>query len=185
MSIFQFKWGPFFMSLEKFFNPKSVAVVGAARERGKVGYEVLLNLIRGGYAGKVFPVNPNAETLHGLKCYPDLLSMGEAADLVIVIVPAANVPTILRQCAKIGTKSVIIVTAGFREVGQEGRELERQVIQIAERAGIRILGPNSGCGENGLYLPVGGIARGHSRYSEVDRYWFQQAGKHRKQGGYR
>ncbi|MHC4154362.1 MAG: acetate--CoA ligase family protein [Planctomycetota bacterium] len=131
------------MSLEKFFNPKSVAVVGAAREKGKVGYEVLLNLIRGGYAGKIFPVNPHAETLHGLKCYPDLVSVGEAVDLVMVIVPATNVPAVVRQCAKVGTKSVIIVTAGFREVGQEGRDLERQVIQIAERAGIKILGPNS------------------------------------------
>jgi len=132
-----------FMSLDKFFNPESVAVVGAARERGKVGYEVLQNLIRGGYAGKIFPVNPHAETLEGLKCYPDLVSIGEAADLVMVIVPAANVPTVIRQCARVGTQSVIIVTAGFREVGKEGRELERQVIQIARQGGIRILGPNS------------------------------------------
>jgi acetyl coenzyme A synthetase (ADP forming)-like protein len=131
------------MSLEKFFNPESVAVVGAAREKGKVGYEVLLNLIRGGYTGKIYPVNPNAETLQGLKCYPDLLSIGEPADLVIVIVPAANVPTVVRQCAKMGTKSVIVVTAGFKEVGPEGRELEQQVIRIARQAGIRIVGPNS------------------------------------------
>ncbi|HUW19719.1 MAG TPA: acetate--CoA ligase family protein [Sedimentisphaerales bacterium] len=131
------------MALENFFNPQSVAVVGASRHKGKVGYEVLSNLIRGGYEGRIFPVNPNAQTIQGLKCYPDLVAVGQPADLVIIIVAAKNVPAVVRQCAKVGTKCVIVVTAGFREVGEEGRALEQQVIQIARQSGIRIIGPNS------------------------------------------
>ncbi|MHC4622419.1 MAG: acetate--CoA ligase family protein [Planctomycetota bacterium] len=131
------------MSLDNFFNPQSVAVVGASRQKGKVGYEVLSNLIKGGYEGKIFAVNPNVQAVQGLKCYPDLVSIGEGPDLVIIIVVAKIVPEIMRQCAKVGTKSVIIVTAGFKETGAEGRALEQQVMQIARRAGIRIMGPNS------------------------------------------
>jgi len=131
------------MSLENFFNPQSVAIVGASRHKGKVGYEVLSNMVNAGYEGKIFPVNPRAKTINGLTCYPDLESIRQTPDLVIVIVPAKTVPAVMRQCAKVGAKAVIIVTAGFREVGEKGRALENQVMQIAKRAGIRILGPNS------------------------------------------
>ena len=130
------------MSLESFFNPKSVAIVGASQKPGKVGYEVLASMMKGGYTGKIYPVNPNAEMIEGLKCYPDLKSIGEVCELVIIIVPAAVVPSVMQQCAGVGVKSVIIITAGFREVGKEGKELEEQVIEIAKRAGIRVIGPN-------------------------------------------
>ena len=130
------------MSLESFFNPKSVAVVGASRQRGKVGYEILANMIEAGYEGQIYPVNPKTDTIEGLKCYPDIKSIGKTPDLVIIIIPAKFVPEIMQQCAKVGVKSVIIITAGFKEVGEEGRELEKQIVQIARRAGIRIIGPN-------------------------------------------
>jgi len=130
------------MSLESFFNPKSVAIVGASRQKGKVGYEIMANLIEGGYPGKIYPVNPNADTIEGLKCFPDLKSIGQTPDLVIVIVPARFVPEVMEECAKVRVKSVIIITAGFKEVGKEGRELEEQVVRIARRAGIRFIGPN-------------------------------------------
>ncbi len=130
------------MSLEKFFNPQSVAVVGASQKRVKVGYQVLTSMIKGGYKGKIFPVNPKAEAIEGLKCYPELSSIGEVPDLVIIIVPAKVVPMVMQQCAKAGIKSVIIITAGFKEVGKEGRELEQQIIQIAKQARIRVIGPN-------------------------------------------
>ena len=130
------------MELENFFNPGSVAIVGASRQKSKVGHELLASMIKGGYKGKIFPVNPKADTIEGLKCHADLASIGEVPDLVIVIVPAFVVPAVMRQCARIGAKSVIVITAGFREVGKEGRELERQVIQIAKQAGIRVIGPN-------------------------------------------
>ncbi|OHB67723.1 MAG: acyl-CoA synthetase [Planctomycetes bacterium RBG_13_62_9] len=130
------------MSLESFFDPKSVAIVGASRQKGKVGYEILANLVEGGYPGKLFPVNPNAESVDGLKCYPDLKSIGQVPDLVIIIVPAKFVPGVMEECVSVRVKSVIIITAGFKEVGKEGRDLEEKVLRIARRGGIRFIGPN-------------------------------------------
>jgi acetyl coenzyme A synthetase (ADP forming)-like protein len=130
------------MSLQSFFDPKSVAIVGASRQKGKVGYEILANLVAGGYQGKVFPVNPKAESIDGLKCYPDLAAIGEVPDLVLVIVPAPLVPSVLEECVKSRVKSVIIITAGFKEVGPEGKKLELEVVQIARRGGLRFIGPN-------------------------------------------
>jgi acetyl coenzyme A synthetase (ADP forming)-like protein len=130
------------MSFEMFFNPGSVAVVGASQTTGKVGYEVLTNMIAAGYKGRIFPVNNKTATIEGLKCYPNLEAIGQIPDLVIIILPARIVPSIMQQCAKIGVKSVIIITAGFKEIGEEGRTLEQQVIQIAKQSGIRVIGPN-------------------------------------------
>jgi acetyltransferase len=130
------------MSLESFFNPKSVAIIGASREKNKVGHEILANLIAAGYKGTLFPVNPKADSIEDIKCHPDLQSIGQIPDLVIIIVPAKIVPGVMEQCAEVKAKSVIIITAGFKEVGKEGKQLEEQVIQIAKRAGIRVIGPN-------------------------------------------
>jgi acetyl coenzyme A synthetase (ADP forming)-like protein len=130
------------MSLESFFSPKSVAIVGASRQKGKVGYEILTNLVAGGYKGKIFPVNPKADEIDGLKCYPDLTSLGEVPELVIVIVPARLVPGVMEECVRVRVRSAIIITAGFKEVGPEGKKLEQEVVQIARRGGIRFIGPN-------------------------------------------
>ena len=130
------------MSLERFFNPESVAIVGASREPGKVGYEILTNMIDAGYEGKIFPVNPKADKIGRLKCYGDLEAIGEVPDLVIIVVPAKIVPAIMNQCAAIRVKAVIIITASFKEVGEQGRRLEQKVVQIAKQAGIRVIGPN-------------------------------------------
>ena len=130
------------MGFDKFFNPDSIAIVGASEKKGKVGAEILASMIEAGYKGKIFPVNRKAETINSLKCYPDIESIGQVPDLVIIVIPAKAVPEVMRQCAKIGVKSVIIITAGFKEIGKEGRELEQQVIQIAKQAGIRLIGPN-------------------------------------------
>ncbi len=130
------------MSFESFFNPQSVAIVGASRQRGKVGYEILINMIEAGYPGKIFPVNRKADKIEGLKCYLDLASIGVVPELVVLVIPAKIVPSVMEQCGKIGTKSVIIITAGFKEVGKDGKALEDKVIQIAKQAGIRVIGPN-------------------------------------------
>ena len=130
------------MSLEKFFNPKSVAIVGASTQKTKVGYEILLNMIQAGFPGKVFPVNNKVESIEGLKCYPDLPSIGEVPDMVVIVVPAPVVPAIMLQCGKLGVKAVIIITAGFKEVGQEGLALEQRITQTASQYGIRVIGPN-------------------------------------------
>ncbi|MGD0597223.1 MAG: acetate--CoA ligase family protein [Sedimentisphaerales bacterium] len=128
--------------LDKFFNPKSVAIVGASRQKGKVGYEILRSMLDAGFPGKIFPVNPQADSIENLKCYPDLPSIGQAPDLVVIVVPAKSVAPVMQQCATLGIKAVVVITAGFKEVGEEGRKLEQQVLQIAKQAGIRVIGPN-------------------------------------------
>lgn len=130
------------MSLEKFFSPNSVAIVGASQKKGKVGYEILTNLIKSGFEGDLYPVNKKANEIEGLKCYLDLEAIGTTPDLVIIIVPAKVVPSIMEQCVRVGVTSVIIITAGFKEVGEEGRKLEKQVAQIARRGNVRFIGPN-------------------------------------------
>jgi acetyltransferase len=130
------------MSLEKFFNPGSVAIVGASQTKGKVGYEILTNMVSAGYKGDIFPVNHKAKTIENLTCYPNLETIGKTPDLVIIIIPAKFVPSIMQECVKIGVKSVIIITACLKEIGEEGRKLEQQIIQIAKHGGIRVIGPN-------------------------------------------
>ncbi len=130
------------MSLEKFFNPNSVAIVGASQKKGKVGYEILTNMVSAGYKGHIYPINNKTNEIEGLKCYPDLTSLPEVPELVVIVVPAEVVPDVMQQCANMGIKAVIIITAGFKEVGSKGRELENQVIKIARQAGIRFIGPN-------------------------------------------
>jgi len=129
-------------TIDRFFHPASVAVVGASRARGKTGHEVLVSLKRGGFEGKIFPVNPRADTIEGLTCYADLPAIGETPDLVVIAVPKAHVHGVIEQCARLGTKAVIIITAGFKESGDEGATLERQILRTAQRAGIRLIGPN-------------------------------------------
>ena len=130
------------MHLEQFFNPRSVAVVGASRKTGKVGFEVFSALLKADYKGKIFAVNPNADEIMGVKTHPDLTSIGETPDLVVIIVHAKFIADTMKECAKIGVKSVIIITSGFNETGPEGAKLEKAVIRIAKSAGIRVIGPN-------------------------------------------
>jgi acetyltransferase len=134
-------WCDILMNLEKFFNPKSVAIVGASRQEGKVGYEILKN-ISSCFKGDIYPVNPKTETIEGFKCYPDLKSIGQSPELAIIVIPAKFVPQIMRECSQVGIKSVIIITAGFKEIGPEGKKLEKEIISISKQAGIRIIGPN-------------------------------------------
>lgn len=128
--------------LEGFFSPGSVAIVGAAREAGKVGRFVLDNVLAGGYAGRVYPVNPKADEIAGIKCYPDIPSLPETPDLAIVVVPAKATPRVVEQCGEKGTRSVVVISAGFKETGPEGAALEREIVGIAKRYDIRLLGPN-------------------------------------------
>jgi acetyl coenzyme A synthetase (ADP forming)-like protein len=130
------------MSLENFFDPQSVAIVGASTHKSKVGYEILHNMIEAGFPGKIFPVNNKADSIEGLKCHPDLASIGEVPDLVVIVIPAPAVPAIIQQCGKLGVKAVIIITAGFKEVGKEGLALEQRITQTSTQYGIRVIGPN-------------------------------------------
>ncbi|MHC5093924.1 MAG: acetate--CoA ligase family protein, partial [Planctomycetota bacterium] len=130
------------MTLNHFFEPRSVAIVGASRQMGKVGYEILAGLLRAGFEGEIFPVNPKADEIQGRKAYPDLKSIGQTPDLVVLVVAAKHVPPIMQDCADLGVKAVVIIASGFKESGPKGSELEKKVISIARSAGIRIIGPN-------------------------------------------
>ena len=130
------------MTLNHFFEPRSVAIVGASRHTGKVGYEILAGLLRAGFAGKIFPVNPTVDEIQGQKAYPNLKSIGQVPDLAVLVVSAKHVPPIIQDCADLGVKAVVIIASGFKESGPEGAELEKNVIRIARSAGIRIIGPN-------------------------------------------
>lgn len=124
--------------MDDFFYPKSIAVVGAAREEGKVGHSVLKNLIDAGFEGEIVPVNPNATEILGLKTYPTV----KKVDLAVVAVPARVVPSVLEEAGRIGIKASIVISAGFREAGVEGGRLEAQLKEISRKYGIRIVGPN-------------------------------------------
>jgi acetyl coenzyme A synthetase (ADP forming)-like protein len=128
--------------LEAFFTPQSVAVIGAARKPGKLGYGVLSNILQYGYSGKVYPINPKAEEILGLKSYPSVLEVPDPVELAIIVIPNKFVPQVMEECGKKGVKGTIIISAGFREAGMEGIKLERQVLDIAKQYGIRIVGPN-------------------------------------------
>lgn len=126
-----------------FFEPSSVAVVGASRSPVKFGHFLLMNLLDLGFKGKVYAVNPNAQEVLGLKTYSSVDSIPGEVELAAIIVPAALVPEVMRDCAKKGVKGVVICSSGFREAGGEGINLEREIVEIAKKAGIRIMGPNT------------------------------------------
>jgi len=142
-------WDPGF---EVAFHPRTIAVVGAPRNKPEQGWLGLLGCIREfGFAGRIYPINPNAAESFGLKAYPNLAAVPEPVDLVLVTVPAPAVPHVLEDCIASGNKNIHIFTAGFSETGQaEGVELEKQIARIARRGGLRIVGPNC----MGLYVPA-------------------------------
>ena len=128
------------LMLNKFFNPNSIALIGASNKPGKIGYELLKNILNSGFSGKLYPVNPKISSVLNLKVYPSVLDISESIDLAIIVVPAKFVPTVLKECGEKEIKNVIIITAGFSEVGNV--ELEEEVKQIASRYNIRVIGPN-------------------------------------------
>ncbi|HXK58461.1 MAG TPA: bifunctional acetate--CoA ligase family protein/GNAT family N-acetyltransferase [Acidobacteriota bacterium] len=128
--------------LDVIFAPRSVAVVGATEKPGSVGRTVLWNLISNPFGGTVFPVNPKRPNVLGVKAYPDLASVPEQVDLAVIVTPAPTVPLIIRQCVDAGIKGAIVISAGFKEAGPAGVELEQQVLKEASRGGLRIIGPN-------------------------------------------
>ncbi|MBI1912962.1 MAG: CoA-binding protein [Deltaproteobacteria bacterium] len=128
-------------NLDFFFNPGSVAIVGASERPGKISRIILESLAKTGFKGSIYPVNPKYDTVAGLKCYPSLSVIGEAIDVAVLALPAENVPEALMGCAGIA-KGAIIVSGGFAEVGGKGKELEKAVREISKKEGIRVIGPN-------------------------------------------
>lgn len=130
------------MTLDRFFAPRSVAVVGVGREPGGVGRSVFRNLIAAGFAGGLYPVNPHLDDVEGRTCYPNVSALPEVPDLAVIAVPAAVVPGVVRELGARGTRSVIVISAGFKETGREGAALERDLLAAAAETGVRLLGPN-------------------------------------------
>jgi len=131
-----------FIMLEPLFKPSSVAVIGASRTAGKVGHDVLRNILNSGYKGEVFPINPNAQEVLGLKCYPSLSDVPERIDMGVVAVPASIVPNIAEEAGRKELRVLVIISAGFKESGIEGTRLEERLVSVCKEYGIRILGPN-------------------------------------------
>jgi acetate---CoA ligase (ADP-forming) len=137
--------------LKIFFEPKSVAVVGASRTPGKIGNTILRNLLKLGYEGQIFPVNPRAEEIEGLQSYASVAAIPEAVELVVMAIPAHLVLEVMRDCQKKMVKGVVIISSGFSEAGKEGMERQRELVRVAAEAGIRIVGPNT----TGILNPEG------------------------------
>ena len=129
-------------NLDKLFDPKSIAVIGASNKKGSVGYILLRNLIGAEYQGIVYPVNVSAQSVQGIQAYASISQVPRKIDLAIIAVPAKNVPQTMRECGEAGVAGAVIVSSGFKEVGKEGKRLEDEVKSIAESYGVRIVGPN-------------------------------------------
>ncbi|MEE9567649.1 MAG: acetate--CoA ligase family protein, partial [Desulfobacteria bacterium] len=128
--------------LQHFFNPSSVAVVGASQNPSKIGYEILNNIVQYDYGGSVYPINPKAQEILGLKAYPDLTSVPSKIDLAVIALPAPAVMDVLKQCGKKEVDSIVVISAGFKETGPEGAHLEEDLAMQAKELGIRVVGPN-------------------------------------------
>lgn len=139
--------------LQGLFAPKSVALVGASEKPGSVGQALLSNLAAGDFAGRCYPINPKHAKMAGLPTFRDLAACPETPDLVVVATPAPTVPAVIQQAAEKGVKNAIVISAGFKERGSAGVELERQVAEIARRSDMRVLGPNC----LGLMRPPSGL----------------------------
>ena len=139
--------------LEVMFKPKSVAVVGATERAGSVARTILWNLISTSFGGTIFPVNPKYNSILGIKAYPNIAAIPDPVDLAVIVTPAKTVPGIIEECVNAGVSAAIIISAGFKETGPEGAALEQQILKIARRGRMRIIGPNC----LGVMNPITGL----------------------------
>ena len=139
--------------LDAIYRPSSVAVIGATEKDGSVGRTVLWNLISSPFGGTVFPINPSRPSVLGVKAYASLADVPDPVDLAVIVTPAPTAPGLMAECAAKGVQGAIIISAGFREIGPEGAELERRVLAEARAARIRVVGPNC----LGVMNPIGGL----------------------------
>jgi acetyltransferase len=139
--------------LDVFFEPHNVAVIGATETPASVGHTILWNLINSPFGGTVFPVNPKRTNVLGIRAYPSIAAVPDKVDLAVIVTPAKTVPGVVHDCVAAGVKGAIIISAGFKEAGKAGAELERQVLEEAERGRMRIIGPNC----LGVMRPLSGL----------------------------
>jgi acetyl-CoA synthetase (ADP-forming) len=133
-----------FENLKTLFYPRSVAIVGASNNSGKLGYHVMKSLTQGGFSGEMLPINPRETEVFGLTAYPSVLEAPEQVDVAIIALPAKIVAEILKQCVEKGVKGIVLITAGFKEIEDEyGGQLQEEIAQLANEAGIPVIGPNT------------------------------------------
>ncbi|HEY1336664.1 MAG TPA: bifunctional acetate--CoA ligase family protein/GNAT family N-acetyltransferase [Bryobacteraceae bacterium] len=139
--------------LDVFFSPSTVAVIGATETAGSVGRTILWNLVTSPFGGTVYPVNPKRPSVLGIKAYKSVTEIPEEVDLAVIVTPPPSVPGIIRECGENGVRGAIVISAGFKEIGPEGAELEQQVLREAQAAKIRVIGPNC----LGVMAPLTGL----------------------------
>ena len=130
-------------ALHEFLAPDSIAIVGASADPTKRGYKAMVGLIKDGYRGAIYPINPKADMILGVKAYASLAALPGGVDLALICTPAATVPALLAECGRKGVKGAIVLAAGFRETGAEGAALEQELLQAARQGGVRVIGPNT------------------------------------------
>ncbi|MEM1855842.1 MAG: CoA-binding protein, partial [Candidatus Methanomethylicaceae archaeon] len=126
--------------LQQLFKPKSIAIIGASNNPRKIGHEIMKNIIISGYEGKIYPINLEGKDVLGFKSYTSILSISDEIDLAIIAIPASFVIDVLEECGRKGVKAVIVISSGFKEIGNI--ELEEKLLSIVKKYGMRILGPN-------------------------------------------
>lgn len=129
-------------ALDAIFSPQSVAVIGASNTPGKVGHDIFQNILKGGFTGTLYPVNPNAKSIGCVRAYPSILDIPDSVDLAMLILPPKLCLQAVDQAIEKGIKGIVIVSAGFREVGAEGAAIEARIVDVCRAAGIRVIGPN-------------------------------------------
>src|SRR5690349_2642431 len=140
-------------ALDSIFAPRTVAVVGATEREGSVGRTILWNLVSSPFGGVVFPVNAKRSSVLGIKAYPTLAAVPEAVDLAVIVIPAPAIPATIAECGRLGIPGAIVISAGFKEIGEEGARLEREILDLARAARMRVVGPNC----LGVMSPVSGL----------------------------
>ncbi len=141
-------------SLNAIFNPKSVAVIGASDNPGKLGSHVMRSLTEGKYPGRIYPVNPGKGEILGIKTFPSLFQIPDEVDLSIIVLPAEQVTKTIRECHEKGIRGIVLITAGFREIeDRRGESLQKEIAELANRFGIKMIGPNT-FGIANLHLPL-------------------------------
>jgi acetyltransferase len=129
-------------SLDSIFKPQSIAVVGAGRDKGSIGHEILHNLVEFGFNGMIFPVNPNATYIRSMKSFKSVLEIPDEVDLAVIVVPSELVPLVIEDCGRKGVKGIVLITAGYSETGPEGKKLEDDLKSRVQEYGMRLIGPN-------------------------------------------
>jgi acetyl coenzyme A synthetase (ADP forming)-like protein len=129
-------------SLDPILKPRSIAVIGASRQPNTIGWQILHNLLTHGFQGPVYPVNPKARAIHSIPAYPAVGAIPEPVDLAIIVVPKEHVTPVVRECADAGVQGLVVISAGFKEIGGDGVAREQELVEIVRGAGMRMVGPN-------------------------------------------